>query len=62
MVEGKASDYYENIVYPKVEIMIVVPNHQKNRDYYKNPSLTHSRINFDYKENKTFSCQTKVLI
>ena len=42
--------------------MIVVPNHRKNIDDYKNPSLTHLIANFDYKENhgkKSFSCKSE---
>ena len=31
--------------------MIIAPNHEKNGDYYKNPSWIISQMNFDYKEN-----------
>ena len=30
-----------NIVHPNVENMVVVPNHNRNGDYYENPSLSY---------------------
>ena len=30
-----------NIVYPNKENIVVVPNHNRNGEYYENPSLSH---------------------
>ena len=40
-------------------------HNKKYGDYFENPSLNHSRKNFDYKENgekKSFSCKSKASI
>ena len=39
-----------NIIYPNKENVIVVPNREKNGDYYENLSLSHS-MDEHYKEN-----------
>ena len=43
----------------------MVPNHEKNEDYYENPCLSHCQTNFNSKENyrkKSFSYETKALM
>ena len=45
--------------------MVAVLSHEKSKDNYKNPSLSHLMINFNSKENdgkKNISCQTKASI
>ena len=32
-----------NIIYPNEENMVMVPNHEKNGDYYVNPCLSQSK-------------------
>ena len=39
-----------NITYLNDEDVIKVLNHNKNEDYYENPSLSHL-TNFDYRKN-----------
>ena len=51
-----------NIVYPNAVNMIVVPNNQKNVDYYEYPSLSRLTNEINYNENggrKSFSCKSK---
>ena len=40
-----------NIVYPNERKVFMVPNYEKNEDYYENPSLSSWMDNFDSKEN-----------
>ena len=39
-----------NILYPNEKNMIIVPNHKKNGDYYKNPCLSNLMNDFLFKE------------
>ena len=49
-------------MYPNVENMIIVPNHNRNGDYYENQVYLIPPINFNNKENggkKDFLAKTK---
>ena len=51
-----------NMLYPYEKNVCIVPNNEKNGDYYQNPCLPIWRMNFDSKENgrrKSFSCNAK---
>ena len=54
-----------NIIYPNEGVQFMVPDHEKNGDYYENPHLSHCWTCFTSKENgrkRSFSFETKPLM
>ena len=39
-----------NIIYPNKENVLMVPNHEKNEDYYVNPSLSQLKDELQFKK------------